>query len=225
MIALFGGGFDPPHLGHREAVRGLFERPGVKKVLILPSATPPHKSTWATPEARVEMARLNFIQPSVLAPLPTEIELDLRELNRAQRQPQRPSFTYDTLQEFRSLSTPVAFVIGADQLEQLPTWHRFPEVLALSHWIILERKQSTQENARRILSTWESSGLIELTSNESVWKVSRSSFFITLVSTPAPAISSTKIRESIVRTGAPPADTLLPDVLAYLKVRKLYGIQ
>src|ERR1044072_1797188 len=86
ITAVFGGRFDPPHLGHREAVRGLFEHPGVKRVLIVPSASPPHKPTWATAEQRAGMAGLNF-KATTKDSFPAEVELDLRELDRARLRP------------------------------------------------------------------------------------------------------------------------------------------
>ena len=42
-IGLLGGAFDPPHLGHREAVESLLRNPGVRNVIILPSGNPPLK--------------------------------------------------------------------------------------------------------------------------------------------------------------------------------------
>src|SRR3954447_18077682 len=90
VTAVFGGRFDPPHLGHREAVRGLFERPGVSRVVILPSASPPHKPTWASAENRAEMASLNF-QTFGFNKFPQAIETDRRELDRARLRPEIPS--------------------------------------------------------------------------------------------------------------------------------------
>ena len=44
-----------------------------------------------------------------------------------------------------------AFVIGADQLLKLPTWHRFPELLGLAQWIVLARKPDGETRAREAL--------------------------------------------------------------------------
>ncbi|HUP55886.1 MAG TPA: adenylyltransferase/cytidyltransferase family protein, partial [Bdellovibrionota bacterium] len=60
VTAIFGGTFDPPHLGHREAVAGLFRNPGVREVWVMPAASPPHKPAIATAEQRLELARLAF---------------------------------------------------------------------------------------------------------------------------------------------------------------------
>ena len=78
-VALFGGAFDPPHLGHREAVEGLLHEPGVARVIVLPSGTPPLKpSPGASPADRLEMARLCFATFSR-----EEVEVDPFEIQRA----------------------------------------------------------------------------------------------------------------------------------------------
>jgi len=223
VTAVFGGRFDPPHLGHREAVRGLFQEPGVKQVLIIPSASPPHKTTMASSEDRAKMAFLNF-QYSSGDSFPSEVLLDRRELDRAILNPAVPSYTFDTLQELRQHYPKLAFVVGADQLDQLSTWNRFPGLLGLSHWIVLERKPVGGETARRTLQEWEASGLVSKANQSNTWQIRGSSSFLLLIPTKAPDISSTRIRESISRIGSPPPETLLPEVLGYLKVQRLYGM-
>lgn len=217
-----GGRFDPPHLGHREAVRGLFQYPGAKQVLVIPSGSPPHKPTRVSAQDRAEMARLNF-KKTFTDPFPNEVILDLREVERALTQPNRPSYSYDTLQELRQQYPQLAFVIGTDQLEQLHTWYRFPDLLSLCHWIVLERKGNQNQAAQRALQEWSGSGLIQ-PFQSNLWRIRGSQTVLNLVPTDAPAISSTQIRETLVKTGAPPQDSLLPEVLGYLNEKKLYGM-
>lgn len=234
VTALFGGRFDPPHLGHREAVRGLFNYPGVKRVIVLPSATPPHKRAIASAEQRAEMSKLNF-QSTPSEAFPPECEVSLFELEKSLKDPTQASYTYDTLTELKQKLGPIAFVIGTDQLEQFSTWHRFPEILSLSHWIILERKGAHQDAIHKTLKEWESSGLIcpsqpsHSSHNDLLWRVARharcQATYLTIVPTEAPNLSSTMIREALVRTGKPPTDSLTPQVLAYLKQKHLYGME
>lgn len=234
VTAIFGGRFDPPHLGHREAVRGLFQNPGVKQVFILPSASPAHKPTFAPASDRAKMAAMTF-QSTYPAPLPAEIQMDLRELERGKLQPEHPTYSFETLQELRQTEKNLAFVIGTDQAEGLPTWHRFPEILGLCHWIVLERKPQGAERVQKALQPWVESGLLQVCGDR-LWQIRKksenqfgsklnSSTFILSVPTEAPAVSSTEIREVISRTGKAPANGLLPDVIGYLKLRRLYGIQ
>jgi nicotinate-nucleotide adenylyltransferase len=226
VTALFGGGFDPPHLGHREAVRGLFGLPGVTRVWVIPSATPPHKPSHCPAEHRLAMASIGF-QSTPQDPLPEEIEILSVEIDRA-RATGRPSYSYDTLQELKPRNSKLAFVIGADQLAALPTWYRFPEVLELTNWIVLERKPGGSELARKTLSEWESSQLIakDRPTDQGLptWKLRNPRNSLILAPTEAPALSSTAIRESLGRSGQAPAQSLLPEVLAYILRHKLYGV-
>lgn len=222
--ALFGGTFDPPHLGHREAVRGLFSAPGVKRVLVIPAATPPHKPVSTPVEDRVEMARLNF-SATPRDPYPSDVLVDLREIWRAKIQG-RPSYSYETLQELKRDIPDLAFVIGTDQLESLPQWYRFPEILELCHWIVLERKPDGAKRAEAVLKDWVASGLAqadERGAGPGGFRLRGGKTWLKRVPTEAPPLSSTQLRETLARTGQAPEGALIPEVLAYLKQRRLYG--
>lgn len=212
VTAVFGGRFDPPHLGHLEAVRGLLSIPGVRQVVILPSPTPAHKPAVASPAHRLEMTKLAF---------PKEMRIDLREFERSRTRPHEPTYSFDTLSEMkREFGDSLAFVIGTDQLKNLPNWHRFPDVLGLCHWIVLERKNSPV--GLKLLAEWEASGLA-VRAGASQWQLKNGLTYLALVPTPAPAVSSTAIREGIARSGKPQDGQLVPSVYAYLKNQGLYG--
>jgi nicotinate-nucleotide adenylyltransferase len=222
VTAVFGGRFDPPHLGHREAVRGLFSFPRVNRVLVIPSATPPHKPAFASSEDRLDLTKINFSPVSQNA-YPAEVIVNSCELDRAKRSPQSPTYTYDTLAELKTQFPQLAFVIGADQLAQFSSWYRFLDLFVSCHWIVLERKPNGNQTSQQTLAEWHASNLIRPVSSHT-WQLRGSSYFMTLVPTDAPAISSTQIRETLSKEGIPPANTLLPEVWAHLKQRKLYGI-
>lgn len=219
ITALFGGTFDPPHLAHREVIEGLFSFPGIKKVHVLLSPIPAYKTSVATLEQRLAMVRLNF---STLQN--QDIQIDLREIERSIRYPNQPTYSYDTLIEMRQEIPNLAFVIGTDQLEKLDTWHRFPEVIKLCHWIVLLRKStSTPKKAGEILRQWSASGLVKYITDQK-WET-QSLTTLQLIPTEARALSSTYIRETIGKTGSIPANTLLPEVESYLKLHRIYGIR
>lgn len=222
ITAIFGGLFDPPHLGHREAVRGIFENPGVKEVIILPTGIPPHKSAVVSVDHRVKMTKLNFIS-TASDPYPHPIKVDLREIERSLKFPSPPNYTYNTLLEFNQEVPNLAFVIGVDQLISMNTWYRFPQVLTLNHWIILKRKSIDDLKTIQTLQQWQGSGLIRL-KGEQTWQIQNSKYMLSLVDTHAPELSSTQIREAIIKTGLPPENTVFNEVLGYLKTHRLYGI-
>jgi nicotinate-nucleotide adenylyltransferase len=210
LTAVFGGTFDPPHLGHQEAIAGLFKNPGVSRVLVIPSFIPPQKPQAVASDHRVAMAKLCF------APL-TEALIDTREIERGKRTG-KPSFTFETLQELKNDYPKLAFVLGSDQLENLHTWQRFPEILGLCHWIVLARKPDGERQAHRTLTEWEASGLVKRTNQ--LWKTASGSA-IGVFETPARNVSSRNIRENFA-LGHPEND-ISPEVKAYLMEHRIYG--
>ncbi len=230
ITGIFGGRFDPPHLGHQEAIDGLFTHPGIKQVMIIPSAAPPHKPAWATADQRADMAFLNFITEN--SSFSQEIQIDLRELTRSRLRPDQPSYSFDTLEELRPLfHKQLAFIMGSDEFDRLSTWYRFPEILGLCHWIVLLRKPKEQtekpqielEKALSTLQSWSLSGLVKPTPQADTWQLGNQT--LVLVPTQAPPISSTEIRKTLVKSGIPPENTLSEKVKAYLKLHGLYGIR
>ncbi len=225
VTAIFGGTFDPPHLGHTKAILGLFENPRVGRVLVLPTPAPPHKIAPTPLEHRLKMAQIAF------SGLP-DVSLDLREIRRAGHSQVQPgaspkarTYTYDTLLELRAEGIKPAFVIGADQFLELHTWYKFPEVLGLSHWIVLKRLGTQNALIQKTLSTLVGSGILESQrsgDHEGLWKTRFGSQLL-LTPTSAPELSSSAIRESIARTGAPPEQSLLPEITSYLKLHRIYG--
>lgn len=220
VTALFGGTFDPPHLGHIEAIQGLFRCPGVGRVKVIPAALPPLKSCPTPAKIRIRMAEIAF------ADLADIDDVEIRRFSQSAR----PSYTADTLEALGSKSgqsNRLAVTIGSDQLADLPRWSRFPELLEMAHWIVLERKGA--HAARASLQNLEGSGLLRPSGRSSLeglpeW-LTRTGSSLVIVPTEAPAISSTEIRESIGRTGTCPPDRLPKGVEAYLLEQGLYGIR
>ncbi len=232
VTAVLGGTFDPPHVGHLKAIEGLIRECGVARVLVLPTPAPPHKPSTASVDQRIEMATIAF---GALGP---DVLLDWREYERAKRQATgQPIYTFDTLLELRREHRELAFVVGSDQLEKLPSWRRFPELLSLSHWIVLERKPRGHEKALSVLQEWAASGLVRRgpRSDEPAWDIRvplpveaggplRSPPQLWLVPTPAPEVSSTSLREQMALRGQVDASALPPGIEAYLKANHLYGM-
>lgn len=214
--AILGGRFDPIHSGHVEAARGVLRHPGAREILVMPTPSPAYKKTVASGRERIALARAAF---EGLA-LPARI--DERELRRHERTGQ-PTYSFDTLSELQGEMSDVSFVLGTDQFAAMPSWHRFPEVLDLCHWIVLERKGGDGASAEfaRVIDELQRSQLIR-TLEPALWQTAQGRF-IGLFPTDAPALSSTEIRAEIARSGEPPARKLPEPVRAYLKASGLYG--
>lgn len=130
-FGVFGGTFDPPHIGHLSLTRELHESGTLSEILWIPVKLPPHKpaNPEASPELRLEMVR------AAVDGLPHQSVSDL-ELTRG-----APSYTVDTLRVLRAerpKATPV-LIMGADQFAELAEWHDAEEVVRLAEVCVLPR--------------------------------------------------------------------------------------
>lgn len=134
----YGGTFDPVHGGHLAIARCARDELQVP-VRMMPAADPPHRAPpGADAGQRVRMLELAIAgEPGLL--------LDLRELQRAARQPGVPSWTVDTLRELRAETgpeQPLALLVGADSLLGLPGWHQWQALFGLAHFVVADRPGS-----------------------------------------------------------------------------------
>ncbi|MFC5435647.1 nicotinate-nucleotide adenylyltransferase [Rhodanobacter umsongensis] len=129
LLAIFGGTFDPVHLGHLSVAWEAAELLDAE-VRLLPAGMPPHRDApVASAAQRVAILRVALRGQSRLT-------LDTRELDRA-----GPSFTIDTLHELRAEQgeRPLVLLIGADAFANLATWHRWRELFQAAHIGVLSR--------------------------------------------------------------------------------------
>ena len=114
-ICIYGGTFDPPHIGHMHACREFLNAFTVDKMYVIPTSTPPHKirSSTVSGEDRLDMCKLAF---SEISPL---IEISDVELKREGK-----SYTADTINEIKALGyNDLYFLCGTDMLLTLDTWY------------------------------------------------------------------------------------------------------
>ena len=130
-IALFGGSFDPPHLGHLAFARVALDALAPDRLLWMPAGRQWQKpdQVMAAGEHRVQMVQ------HLIAGEP-RFAVDDRELHR-----RGPSFTADTLNEFTRQypGAELMFLIGQDQYARLPTWYRAETVAALATLVVVPR--------------------------------------------------------------------------------------
>jgi nicotinate-nucleotide adenylyltransferase len=120
-VGLFGGSFDPIHLGHVAAARTARRELALDRVLFLPTAHPPHKPgrRFAPALARYAMVELALLDEP-------ELRVSTVELTDA------PVYTIESFERFRAEapSDEHVLLIGADSLAELDTWRRWEELLA-----------------------------------------------------------------------------------------------
>jgi nicotinate-nucleotide adenylyltransferase len=130
-LGVFGGTFDPPHLGHLIVAQDALQALGLDRVLFVPAGSPPHKQGRPTTPAplRLEMTR------AAVAGDPRFEVTDL-ELRRA-----GPSFTVDTLLQLleRAPESALFLLLGADQVRELESWRRPDEILRLARVVAITR--------------------------------------------------------------------------------------
>lgn len=130
-IGVFGGTFDPPHVGHLIVASEVFDALGLDRLLLVPSASPPHKhgKVEATAEQRVAMLEAAVGEDG-------RFEVDDLELKR-----EGPSYSVDTLRELRDRfpGAELFFVVGVDQLREFDTWRAPEEVARLARLVGVTR--------------------------------------------------------------------------------------
>lgn len=130
-IGIFGGTFDPVHIGHLRLALELKQQLALDEMRLLPCHQPPHReSPSVTSNMRVKMLQI-AVRDCV------ELQVDTREMAR-----DKPSYTYDTLCELRAelgAEASICFCMGVDSFVNLATWHRWQELIRLAHIIVVNR--------------------------------------------------------------------------------------
>ena len=130
-IAFFGGAFDPIHLGHIIAAKDALEQFGLDGVYFIPAAQAPLKEhrPFASDQQRLDMIKRAIDGLSNYGIITDELAYD------------GPNYTIDTIRRLhKRWSTQRLFwIIGADQVEQLPKWHCIQELLKTIEFICIGR--------------------------------------------------------------------------------------
>ncbi|MFO0972605.1 MAG: nicotinate-nucleotide adenylyltransferase [Phycisphaerae bacterium] len=121
-LGLYGGSFNPIHHGHLIAARAMAEQLGLRQVILIPSAEPPHKRGGDLESAadRLEMTRLAVAGDPLFAVSDVELRRD------------GPSYTLDTVVQLQAELGPSArfcWIIGADSLPELASWSRIERLV------------------------------------------------------------------------------------------------
>lgn len=210
-LGILGGTFDPVHRAHLALARAALDRLGIGQVLWIPAGHPPHRPPpHATAEHRLAMVRL------AIADEP-RFQLDDSEARSA-----LPSYTVNTLERLRRLhgpERPLVLLMGADAFHGLPKWHRWEDILLLSHVAVATRPGFPLAGLAGALA--DLFGRCRVASADfSPLPAGR----IHVFELSAGTVSATEVR-TLIKAGAPDAqllELLPPAVLDYIRRHHLY---
>lgn len=211
-LALFGGTFDPVHLGHLLVARDAAAALKLPEVRFIPSKSPVHRAGPSASAAhRLAMLRL------AVQDLPG-LTVDDCEVRR-----DSASYTVTTLEYFRAQfpSRPLIWLIGIDAFLQIQSWYRAEALFDLAHFVVLNRPgfPTASVFSSALASVWRGRATTDATQ-----LASETHGRICLHTVAPQAISATEIRNKIRNGSSDEAlAPLLPaSVLAYIRAHRLY---
>lgn len=194
LTAIFGGTFNPPHIGHYQMLKALDNRPEIEEIWLMPDKIPPHKvcDFLADDRDRIEMCR-------IIADDFKKVRLCLAEFEREGK-----SYTYDTVTEFRKRypQREFTFVCGGDMLISFKEWYRYEELMKMISFTVFRRTDTDNAEFDRKAEELSEMGMK-----------------ITVMSEIITSVSSTYIRNN-----AEKSRELLPEkIYDYIKDGGIYG--
>ena len=131
-VGIFGGTFDPIHLGHLITAQSVREIRKLEKIIFIPAFISPHKSDAKTSSAEDRLNMIKFAIDGI--PFFDYSDLEIKKGG--------VSFTIDTLRELKNRYDELEFIIGYDNIFSFHTWKDPDEIMKLARIIVLKRKSS-----------------------------------------------------------------------------------
>lgn len=140
-LGIYGGSFSPIHDGHVRAALIFLETMELDKLLVIPTANPPHKTVeGATAEERFEMARLAFCETDAY-------KSGRLEISDYEMTVEGKSYTVYTLEHFASADRELYMLVGTDMFLSLYRWFRAETIFALTNIVLMRRECDTEVGA------------------------------------------------------------------------------
>jgi len=199
-IALFGGTFDPIHVGHTTVAEAAARQIGVEKVIFIPAKISPLKGFF--PFAS-DMDRLHMIELALAGQ-------ELCAVSDCELKRPAPSYTLDTVRQFKQECGPetaIHWLIGADGIGDLVHWHRIQELIDECNLTTMRRPGYPPPDFGRFEPLWGPQRVAKLKEH--------------MIETPLVDISSTEVRRRLI-AGEDVTGMLHPDVIRYIRKHDLY---
>lgn len=212
-MGLFGGTFDPIHVGHLRAAREVLERFALDRILFVPSFIPPHKERkgMAPARDRLRMVELACAGEPRFAASSIEVDAGGR------------SYSILTLERVRGLypGARIFFILGTDAFLEIGTWREHERVLAESLFIVMTRPGAPMEDAAGVVGDSLRERVREIAEGETVDEGVLGDHRIFLLPIRALDVSSTEVRRR-VRAGETVAGLVPEAVGDYIRSHGLY---
>lgn len=206
-LGIFGGTFNPVHLGHLRAAEEVREQAGLDKVVFVPSHLPPHKELAGDVPGRHRLELVKIAvrdNPHFLA---SDVEVNGGGV----------SYSVHTIEHFRGeFDTVPWFILGQDAFDEIAAWYDMPRILTLANFLVMSRPGSERGDVPRILGphavpyTRTATGYVHECGTE-----------IRFVDVTMLDISSSAIRERIA-AGASIRYLVTPGVEEYIMQERMY---
>lgn len=206
-IGLFGGTFNPIHIGHINIAKTVYESFSLDELHFIPSKIPPHKNLWLTPaKDRYEMVKL------AVRNLKGNYFVSDYEIKK-----KGVSYTYLTLKHYRKNypNDQIFFITGTDIFATIQTWNNWERLFDFANFIVINRKELSFIELISILPK----KLLKILRNLETFENTLYGRIV-LFKAKEVDISSTKIRD-MFKTGE--MSSYLPgSVVEYIKKNNLY---
>ena len=129
-IAVMGGTFDPIHYGHLVAAEAVYCELSVQRVIFIPTGSPPHKKT------RVTSAEMRYQMTALAIEDNPHFTVSRMEIEREGK-----TYTIDTIKHLHAEypEAEIFFIIGADEVHQIPAWHKAEDLLKRCRFMAVTR--------------------------------------------------------------------------------------
>ena len=129
LIGIFGGTFDPVHIGHKLVIENLLELIKLDELIVIPNGTPPHKEKRIGETNKLRMTKLALGHID-------KVKIDDREIIK-----ETPSYAFLTFKELQkeNPNDTLLWIMGSDSYSKIDTWHRYKEFIEEVNLVILSR--------------------------------------------------------------------------------------
>lgn len=212
-VGIFGGTFDPVHLGHLRAAEEIKRILELEKVYFIPSAIPPHKKQAEITPSKNRLKMLEI----ALKPYPY-FDISTYEIEKA-----TTSYTIETLKHFTSEYPDIEFyfIVGSELFSHIETWKNYNDLFKLANFAVIERPGFPEENASKLPIAIEPAFRYHMNRDNVTIYLNQHSKEVVFTQIHGVRVSSTEIRQRI-KAGEQIKDLVPEQVERYILKNGLY---